>query len=406
MADKKISALSMDTGLDGTEVVPMVKGGVTKKTSTQAIADLVDLSEKASTALTITAGAGLTGGGDLSTDRTLEVDIAGQSAAAALAGTEKVMVDQSGMVRTTTAAIALLAATLIGAGWFFGPGLDGTPSAMSGVQSALTLAKQYISLTLNAAAELPAAGHAVLVRDTLTMGAGALLRNDGGAGATGVANSTGAAGTAAPAGSLGATGSAGGLGGMNGPGSAGNGGAGGAVDDAMGGASGTAGAGTWSAGAASTVTPPVASTRGFVHLEDLTCIISGSVSQSLTGGAGGPGGGGGASITGGAGGGGGGGGLVLVRAKKLVMGAGAQIRANGGAGGSTACLNSGGGAGGGGGCVVVICDELTITDTYAAHFKADGGAGGVASNGGASGTAGAQGRVFVFVAGKLVYASI
>lgn len=406
MADKKISALSMDTGLDGTEVVPMVKGGVTKKTSTQAIADLVDLSGLAPTSRAVTAGAGLTGGGDLSADLSLAVDIAGQSAASALAGTEKVMVDQSGLKRTTTAAIAALAATLIGAGWFFGPGLDGTPSAMSGVQSALTVPKQYINLTLNAAAELPAAGHPILCRDTLTMGAGALIRNDGVAGGVGSAGVGGTGGTAAPAGSLGATNNAGGNGGTNGGGGLGNNGAGGTSADCLGGAAGAGGTGTWSGGGAAGVAVPDVSTRGYVRLEDLTCLKTTTIFASLKGGGGGSGGGGGASGTGGAGGGGGGGGLVLVRAKKLVMATGAQIRANGGAGGATACLNSGGGGGGGGGCVVVICDELTMADTYAQHFRADGGAAGVASNGGASGAAGSQGRVFVFVAGKLVYASI
>lgn len=40
MADVKISALSNAAGLDGTELVPLVQGGVTVKTTAQAIADL------------------------------------------------------------------------------------------------------------------------------------------------------------------------------------------------------------------------------------------------------------------------------------------------------------------------------------------------------------------------------
>ena len=40
MADEKISALPVAGTLDGTEPVPVVKGGVTKQTTTQEIADL------------------------------------------------------------------------------------------------------------------------------------------------------------------------------------------------------------------------------------------------------------------------------------------------------------------------------------------------------------------------------
>jgi hypothetical protein len=42
MADIKISALPVSGGLDGTEIVPIVDGGATQRTTTQAIANLAD----------------------------------------------------------------------------------------------------------------------------------------------------------------------------------------------------------------------------------------------------------------------------------------------------------------------------------------------------------------------------
>ena len=46
MADKKISELTEDTNLTGTEQVPINDGGVTKRTTAQAIADLKDITGK------------------------------------------------------------------------------------------------------------------------------------------------------------------------------------------------------------------------------------------------------------------------------------------------------------------------------------------------------------------------
>jgi hypothetical protein len=68
MANTKISALSSAGALAGTEELPIVQSAATVKTTVQ---DIVDLA--APIARQIISGNGLTGGGDLSADRTLAV---------------------------------------------------------------------------------------------------------------------------------------------------------------------------------------------------------------------------------------------------------------------------------------------------------------------------------------------
>ena len=70
MADVKISALPASAGLDATDVLPVVNAGVTEKATTAQV--VVGGGGVLATRL-LTAGAGLTGGGDLSADRTFDV---------------------------------------------------------------------------------------------------------------------------------------------------------------------------------------------------------------------------------------------------------------------------------------------------------------------------------------------
>ena len=291
-----------------------------------------------------------------------------------------------------------LLASGAGSGMLYGAGLDGTRT-ISGTASALTAPVQYTTLALNASAVLPAGGQPIYATTSITLGASAVIHNDGGNGGNGTSGVAGAAGAASTAGQLGASQVTGGAGGTNGQGGHAN--SNSPTTDSLGGSGGNGGAGGYSAGNGSTAAVPVASSRGRIVLENLLYLTSSGFSL-VRGGAGG-GGGGGNVTNGGGGGGGGGGGLVLVRCKDLNLATGAQIRANGGNGGTGGGTSSGGGGGGGGGVVVVICDTLTMADSYAQHFKAAGGTAGTGTSGTA--VAGSAGHVFVFVGGKLVYST-
>lgn len=104
MADTKISALSAASALVGTEAIPVVQSSTTKKTTPAAIATYVDAAGAAASAVsthvgladphtqyaleatTVSAGSGLTGGGDLSANRSLAVSFGGAPGAIATTG--------------------------------------------------------------------------------------------------------------------------------------------------------------------------------------------------------------------------------------------------------------------------------------------------------------------------------
>lgn len=423
MADKKISDLTTAT-LTGTESVPLVSGGVTKKATTADIAALTDLSGRAPTTRLVSAGTGLTGGGDLSADRSLACDfglvgsvarvgqtaaagavgkpadvghvhqaedVTARTAASTLDGSEVVGVSQGGNLRKTT--LATLAA-LSGGGLLYGAGINGSATISS--NTTLTEAKQYTTLTVSEAILLAASGYSVDARTSITLGARAVIHNDG-------TSATGQSGAASGnTGQLGGTVGVGGNGGSNGGGAVGCGGVG-SVSSSLGGNSGGGGAASWPASSACTANVPSGS-YGRMCMAEGYYLLSG-VAQKIAGGASGSGGSSGASGQAG-GGGGGGGGVLLVRAPSITLGADARISCNGGAGADAVGTNAGGGGGGGGGVLIVICDTLTMATTYSDHFKCDGGAAGAGTGTGSAGQAGSQGRVFVFVAGRLVYSTI
>lgn len=69
MPNAKISELAAAGALAGTELVPIVQSGATKRTTLAAVVALGVPSSR-----TVSAGTGLTGGGNLSADRTLAAD--------------------------------------------------------------------------------------------------------------------------------------------------------------------------------------------------------------------------------------------------------------------------------------------------------------------------------------------
>jgi hypothetical protein len=279
-------------------------------------------------------------------------------------------------------------------GFLYGGGLDGART-ISSTPAALTGPVQYSSLTIDAGFVLPAAGHRIFATGTVTLAAGAVISCDGSSASGQTGGTAYAAGQLATAGTNGPNGAAAGInsglsGGTTTHGLGGNGGQGGAASSG-GGSTGTAG---------TCVLP-----TGIGHIEvlDLTYRLA-STFTAPRGGA--PGGSGGAH-TGAVGGGAGGpGGLLLLRCARLVLAAGARIRArggNGGNGGSGSGNGGGGGGGGGGGMLVIVCDEIELTDPYSDHFDVSGGAGGTGGPGASNGAAGSAGRVRVYVGGRLVY---
>jgi hypothetical protein len=248
-----------------------------------------------------------------------------------------------------------------------GPYGYGTDSNVT-ISGTTTLTRDmfYSNLTLNAGVTLNTAGFRIFVRDTCTIGAGAIIRNDGNA-ASGTS-----LGTGAPSGTLGG-GGAGAPGAVNTSNGASN------IVDSVGGNGGAGGSG--GAGGAAT---PVTSANGGPDI--VKTFPNATQGRQLAGGIvrGGAGGGGGLGSGGQAGGGGGGGGGVVMLAAHIITGSG-TVQARGGNGGSGI---PGGGGGGGGGCVIVVTD-LAPTGV---SFNASGGAGGSASS---VGTAGSPGGVIL-----------
>lgn len=388
------------------------------------------------TTRTITAGAGLTGGGDLSANRTLACDfgttgnvarvgqaasggsvgqpakidhvhqaedVTARTAASALDGSEVVAVSQAGNLRrTTTASIAALAAGA-GSDALWPNAVDGSRSE-SGTSTSLDRPRCYSSLTLSSSSVLNTAGHRLVVTGTLTVNTGCRLHNDGAASASNSGGSGGGlGGQLANANST--TGGSGGSVAVDGS-------AGSATTNALGGAGGAGGNGSQpsTGGAGGAATAPDASSVGLVWsgaFLDMMAAWNGTSFTSCMGGA--PGGGGGGSNGGDnrtGGGGGQGGGIVWIRAKNVVVNGTGLISAKGGAGFSPAGPGGGGGGGGGGGVVIIWCDSFTgpggVND-FAGALSVAGGAGGTASGSATNGTAGSAGTVMVFVKGVRLY---
>jgi len=255
---------------------------------------------------------------------------------------------------------------------------NGTANAVYAVDTTLAAPLIANNVTVNAGIKLICHGYPVIVKGTLTLGAGALVTSNGGSAV--LFN----AGAAADAGTM-AGGNAGGAGAV-GAGAAGTGSA-----DCAGKSGGAGGAGSGGAGgAAGVATGCTNSAEMMAHYfpyATLGVVWPTSTPTYLVGGCGGGGGGGnGAAIKGG--GGGGGGGINIVIANTVVWGAGAKIQANGGSGADGPFVNCGGGGGGGGGYVSYIYRSETGVRTVEAAGGKQGysiGGAGVDGNPGVAG---------------------
>jgi hypothetical protein len=246
----------------------------------------------------------------------------------------------------------------IGLVGLYGNGADGD-GTVSG-STTLTDDHVYANLTLAPGAVLNTAGHRIFVRDTLTLGDGSRIADDG------LAASTSAGGAGAPAATVG-------------------GGTSGAPPNTVGalpstttfGGDGGKGGGTFTIPGVTGQAPSAA--ESIVDLKTLPQALLGRLGDGVryTGGVGGSG-----QYSSG-GGGGGGGGVLIVAARRIVVNGSAALAAAGGAGGP--------GGGGGGGGVVIVVSQQALPD--ALSLSAAGGSGGGAGAGPSVAADGGAGRV-------------
>jgi hypothetical protein len=264
---------------------------------------------------------------------------------------------------------------------YFGDGSDGDVV----LAAPLTLTRDMYYNTLDTATfAVDLAGFRLFVRNTLTMGAGSIMQNNGDDGVAGAAGAGGAGGTLT-------AGGAGGAGGVDVVGVAAADATAGAHRAAVdGGEGGTGEAGAGGDGGTSTALTAT-QTRPDTLPEAVLMRAFGPTPVAMTPGVGG-GGGSGDTGTGTGGGGGGGGGMVMIAARIIVMNATAAIQANGGDGANAVSGNSGGGGGGSGGAVSVIFSSFPAL----AQAVASGGAGGTLLGTGTNGVAGGDGTVWSY----------
>lgn len=361
--------------IKSTAVVDSVSGSATDIAPSQNSVATA-LSSKADKSTTISSGSGLSGGGDLSTNRTLSVDIIGL--------TEDTTPDKANDFVMTYDASALGlkkvklekiggSASLNG---LFGSGVDGDVVISS--NTSLTEDMYYNNLTVNATYKLDTNGYKVFVKNTTTSD-GVISHN--GNNANPATNGGGAGRTS---GTIGVS-YAGGAGGISGAGAAGA-----NATNSLGGAGGAGGTGASGAGGAGgTVATPIAGNGGPKVWNNPFQASTGRVLNATQANFASGGGGGGSDGTTGAGA-GGGGGCVILFSKKLA-GTG-SIEAKGGNGKNASGGNKGGGGGGGGG-VVVIFSQTNITDTSLTVSVA----GGIAGTGTGTGTDGTAGGAGTFI---------
>lgn len=448
VADRATAAAlrSLEDGLD--ELIRRLSkveggGGISLPITMADVTGLVAaLAGKVTTGRNINTTSPLTGGGDLSADRTLAVNTFGaaQDGVVPLSG--------GGTTNFLRADVSWAEPPgLVSKEVLFGSGNDGD-LVFDGAATILGLvpaANIYTmnrdiwadDLTIDSGVTVRPNGFRIYVLGTLTLN-GTIEENGGnggnggtGAGASGTAGSSRAAtyGCARAAGGTGGNQGAGGLAGANttnvwrygvngsvaggpaaGAGATGNSGTNGGVFQGAGGASGGGhSAGTSPAGSnGGSVTMAAVALGPWVDewLAASTCRPSDYTSAQLScgsGGGGGSGGGlGGAGSAGCGGGGGGGGGWVFVAAYNVTGSGSIEAKGgNGGNGGNASGGNNGGGGGGGGGAggVVILVTKAGGTTPTISVAGGAGGTGGTKSgtggNGGTGGTGGAGvSRVF------------
>lgn len=432
MATKISEKPDATTPLSGTEQIVCVQSGATKKCT---VADL--RTGLMSTSWALTAGTGLTGGGDGSANRSLAVDygsapgaiattgsagaattasrsdhthqaedVTARTAASTLTGAEVLGLSQSAALRKTGLA-AILGMALIFQ--LFGSGADGDVTVTGTVN--LSRDMYYRNLTISGSGNIRTNGFRVFVSDTLDLTAApsdALqsrsAASNGGNGATAGTGGTGGSAVTGISTGHGFAGSVGGAGGtaagvqaaVTTPGQAG-------------GTSGAGGAGGSGSGGAGGVSRAGAAGLGMIPglLDPLQVYSS---SAMLSGGSGAPGGsgGGGDGTSGSGGGGGGSGGAPLILfARRILRGAGTAAGAisakggNGGNGGSATAGDRGGGGGGAGagGGYLLLCYAELLGSTATNALDASGGNGATGGNGagtgggGNGGSGGSSGRL-------------
>jgi trimeric autotransporter adhesin len=363
-----------------------------------------DLSGKVPTTRNITAGTGLSGGGDLSADRTLSLPSVGPGAGT-IGGSpnfvQSITLDAQGRV---TAAVS--AGTSVFGGAFYGDGSDGvctfdgtaTPACATKDSSThYTQTRDCFCTTSTVSNNVTVfeAGYRHFGSTSITVNSSCAITDDGNAGATSTAGAGlfggtlgNGSGTLSQAGTNGATAG----------GSASN--AGGTSNNFNGGAGGNGGASTGggSGGTGGTITGPNTATTQTVHdclaaYHGLSWIGSSSTWVPIHGGAGGAGGG--SSAAGSIGGGGGsGGGFVWVATPTLTING--VITAAGGAGANASGTGNGGGGGGGGGGVAAyfyhtISGSFTPGSAGVNATTSPGGAFGALAGSGHNGVAGSSG---------------
>ena len=140
MADTKISAMPSATTLDGTEITPIVQSGLNKQiTTADYVSEVLDVNpvlvSQGGTAATtaadartnlaaaysgvvLTAGVGLSGGGDLTANRTFDIENTGVTAATYGSTTKIPVLALNAQGQVTSASEVTLSAASINAGYF------------------------------------------------------------------------------------------------------------------------------------------------------------------------------------------------------------------------------------------------------------------------------------------------
>jgi hypothetical protein len=340
----------------------------------------------------VATGTGLTGGGDLSADRTLS--LASIAASTLLGNNGGASAAPSGLTATQAKALLAIAASDVS-----GLGAAATQSVTSDpligdasdgnvtISTTVTLTRdmQYGTLTVSGAGTLEVAGCRVMCR-TLT-GSGAIQTAPSAGSAIGGVPFTATAGVySTSSGQINQGGA-----GNTGAGSAGTGHNFATTLGAVGGAGGTGSSGA--AGAAGAISALTATTSGVTASANIAplqlfgahAFNTAGATNAYSGGTGGGGGGGDGTNKGG---GGGTGGYVVAVFAGDASGFTGSIHADGGAGGSPTTGNTGGGGGGGGGLAALFAH---ILPTGSFTMTANGGAAGVGHGTGTNGTAGTNG---------------